>query len=98
AEGDEEESHARDIAAGAVETGHETELDGIGADRENDRNVSGCRFSSQRSRRAKRKDRGHGVGYRAATNAGNWAKRPSAEGYLIAGLRPSTEPASLRPC
>src|SRR4029077_6534989 len=57
------EGHSRNVAAGAVETGHETDIDRIGAYREDNRNVWGCRFGGQRSRRAKCKDRGHGVSY-----------------------------------
>src|SRR5262249_23037729 len=43
--------HARDIAAGTVETRNETEIDRVGASREKDWNGCGCSFASQCSRR-----------------------------------------------
>src|SRR5262245_44597267 len=56
--------HARDVAAGAIETGNETEFDGIGASCENDRDSGGCSFGGQCSpRRGERNDNGHGVGH-----------------------------------
>src|SRR5215813_9008636 len=57
-----EESHARDIAAGTIETGNEAEIDRIGTDREYDRNGCGCGFRGERSRRGQRNDRGRGIG------------------------------------
>src|SRR5262249_6111782 len=53
--------HARDVAAGTVETRNETEIDWVGAGRENDRNGRGCSFASQCSRRGKRNDCVHRV-------------------------------------
>ena len=56
-------THARDIAAGTVETGNETEFDRVGADHENDRNGCGCSSGGYRSRRGERNDHGHRVGH-----------------------------------
>jgi len=48
----------------AIETGNETEFDGIGASCENDRDSGGCSFGGQCSpRRGERNDNGHGVGH-----------------------------------
>jgi hypothetical protein len=57
-----EKSHTRDIAAGTVETGNETEFDWIGADRKYDRHCCGCSFGGHCSRRGERNDCGQGVG------------------------------------
>jgi len=54
--------HARDIAAGTIETGNEAEIDRISTDREYDRYGCGCSFRGQRSRRGQRNDRGRGIG------------------------------------
>src|SRR5262249_13522950 len=53
--------HARDVAAGTVETRNETEIDRVGAGRENDRNGCGCSFASQCGRRGERDDRVHRI-------------------------------------
>ena len=53
--------HARDIAAGTVETRNETEIDRVRAGRENDRNGCGCSFGSHCSRRGEGNDRIYGT-------------------------------------
>jgi len=59
-----QKSHSCDIAAGAVETGNETELpDRVGANHENDRNGSGCSFGCHRRLRGQRNNHGHRVGH-----------------------------------
>ena len=55
--------HARDVAAGAVQTENEAKFDRIGADRENDRGGCACSFGGQCRRRGERNDRGRGVGH-----------------------------------
>src|SRR6516162_3562835 len=56
-------THARDIAAGTVETGNKTEFDRVSADHENNRNCCGCSSGGYRSRRGERNDRGHPIGH-----------------------------------
>ncbi len=58
-----EKGHTRDIAAGTIETGHETEINRIGTGRKYNRNDCGCSLGGQRSRRRERNDRGRGVGH-----------------------------------
>jgi len=54
-------SYSCDIATGTVETGNETEIDRVSAERENDWNGCSCSFGSHCRRRGERNDRGYGV-------------------------------------
>src|SRR5262245_61866194 len=59
-------SYSCDIFPGTVESGNDTEIDRIGADRENDRNGCGCSFGSHCRGRRESNDRGDGVRYEIA--------------------------------
>src|SRR5262245_58617623 len=66
----------RDVAAGTIETGNETEFHGIGASRENDWDSGRCSFGGHCCRRGERNNYGHGVGHQLGGQCWQSVKAP----------------------
>src|SRR5262249_42144269 len=67
---------ARDVAAGTIETGNETEFHGIGASRENDWDSGRCSFGGHCCRRGERNNYGHGVGHQVGGQCWQMGQEP----------------------